>query len=271
MQILHHPFHVTQLLQKVNYTMSDFYAAFHQLKLLFQALASKIDLARYILEAMNDKKHDHLLTNPLILCSVFLDPRVKGMLMKSREQCYIAKLYLVQLWERNLVFEEKNTPQKRDDQDTEGIFLEFNFDLLTKFMSNDDSNMCPHNDTAASNKPDITSLLNDFESKKTEPMAKSIFEYWEDNKSTSPELYKLAKIVHAVPAAQASVERSFSMLSFVFNKHRAQLSEQMLQNIMLIKSNKDLFYDVLQDEMEKKKQKKTVGSENCENVDVDLF
>lgn len=84
-KILHKPFRVTELLQKVNYTLSDFYAAWLQLKLYFGNLASKKnELAQCLSKAMNAAKHCHLLENPLLLCSVFLDPRVKGILLKDR-------------------------------------------------------------------------------------------------------------------------------------------------------------------------------------------
>lgn len=250
-KILHYPFRMTQLLQNVNYTMSSFYAAWHQLKLMYEKLAPKIDLARYILAAMNQQKYLRILTNPLILCSVFLDPRVKCLLSKLREQSYIAKLYLVQLWDRNSQFEKRNAPTVHDDHETVDIPLEFNFDLLTEFMNTDDSHVSIDEDANSNNKPDIMSMLNEFELQKTEPMAKSVFEYWEEKKHTFPELYKLAKIVHAVPPAQASCERTFSTLAFVFNKLRSQLSEQMLQDTMLIKLNKDLFYEALQDDIKK--------------------
>lgn len=252
-KILHYPFRITQLLQNVNYTMSSFYAAWHQMKLLYEKLAPKSDLAGRLLAAMNHQKYSRILTNPLILCSVFLDPRVKSMLSKSREQSYIAKLYLAQLWDRNSQFEKRNAPTVHDDHQAGEIPLEFNFDLLTEFMNADVSNASTDDDATPSNKPDILSMLNEFESQKAEPMAKSVFEYWEEKKHIFPELYKLAKIVHAVPPAQASCERTFSTLAFVFNKLRSQLSEQMLQDTMLIKLNKDLFYVALQDDIEKNK------------------
>lgn len=239
--------------------MSDFYAAWFQLKLLYASLAPKIDLAKYILAAMNGKKCDRLLTCPLVLCSVFLDPRIKVLLLKSHDQSYVAKLYLAQLWERISKYEEKNMQTKTDEtDDTAKIPLEFNFDLLVEFMLDGGSNMDANTDIYSNNnnkKIDILSLLSDFESQKSEPMTKDLFQYWEENKSTSPELYKLATMVHAVPPAQASCERTFSTLSFVFNKYRSQLSEELLQNILLIKLNKDLFYQATQDEVEKKMQK----------------
>ncbi|CAK9296366.1 unnamed protein product [Gordionus sp. m RMFG-2023] len=53
-----------------------------------------------------------------------------------------------------------------------------------------------------------------------------------------PELYILSKILFAVPATQVSVERSFSHLKFILSPHRSRMSEQLLEDIMLIRLNK---------------------------------
>lgn len=252
-KILLHPYQVTLLLQKVNYTMSDFFAAWHQLKLLFASLATKNRLAERLLTSMNDPKHHRLLTNPLILCSVFLDPRTKGIILKSRENSFIAKISLVQLWDRVTLFEKENSSGiATDDNDdaTAEIPLDFNFDLFEKFSNSDDSL-----NTANTDKPDIMNMLNAFELEKSEPMGKSIFAYWEEKKDVFPELYKLAKVVHAAPPSQTSCERTFSTVSFVFNKYRSRLSEETLQNTLLLKLNKDFFDDVLAEEIQKKKDK----------------
>lgn len=88
--VLYHPCYVTQLLQNANYTMSDFNAAWNQMKLLFSTLAPKVNLARRLLAQMLNKKHDRIINNPLVLCSVFLDPRFKGLILKSPENVYVA-------------------------------------------------------------------------------------------------------------------------------------------------------------------------------------
>lgn len=250
--VLHHPCHVTQLLQNVNYTMSDFNAAWNQMKLLFTTLAPTVNLAKRLLEQMLNKKHDRIINNPLVLCSVFLDPRFKRLISKAPENVYIAKLYLAQLWERNSKFQEKNTLGVVENTE---IPSEFNFDLLEKFMATGFST-----DLEAFQSPllgtfSIMDALNGFEKEKSEPMGSNLFEYWENNKNKFPQLYELAKIVHAVPPAQASCERTFSKLAFIFNKYRSQLSETILEDIMVIKLNADLLPEVFKEEIENKIRK----------------
>lgn len=69
----------------------------------------------------------------------------------------------------------------------------------------------------------------------------NVCEYWKSQKSISPDLYKLAQVVLAVPATQVSVERSFSALNLILNNRRTSLSEKTLKEIMFVKLNKSLF------------------------------
>lgn len=65
----------------------------------------------------------------------------------------------------------------------------------------------------------------------------NLIEYWEQKKYSVPYLAKLAKIVHAVPATQVSVERSFSALKLLMSKRRYNLSAQNVEKLMLVKLN----------------------------------
>ena len=56
--------------------------------------------------------------------------------------------------------------------------------------------------------------------------------FWEDEKYAQPLLYKLACIVHAVPATQVTCERSFSAYRIVLNEKRYNLHNDTLEKIM---------------------------------------
>lgn len=256
--ILQKPFRVTELLQKVDYTLSDFYAAWLQLKLYFNGLASKNnDLARCLLQAMNKPQHDRLLQNPLLLCSVFLDPRVKGILLKNRDKTLATKTYLAKLWIRNSEFEKRRQQnEQRPTADEEDILNDFDFNLLEGCMPNidfDGVELTPEAISAS----DINSKLNEFEIVATVPMSVSVLQFWEENKLRFPELYKLAKIVHSVPAAQASCERAFSIVSFVYSRYRTALTEKHLNDILLAKFNRDLFHQIMEEEIAAKNTDET--------------
>lgn len=64
--------------------------------------------------------------------------------------------------------------------------------------------------------------------------------WWEDKKHTYPELYEVAKVVHAIPATQVSVERLFSALRFVMHHLRGNLSASIIEDLVLILNNSRL-------------------------------
>lgn len=85
----------------------------------------------------------------------------------------------------------------------------------------------------------IESVINDYiENVVNGPRLQSsanILDYWKVKKNENPEL--LPQILMAVPATQVSVERLFSNLAFIYNPLRSRLSENVLEAIILIRSN----------------------------------
>lgn len=66
------------------------------------------------------------------------------------------------------------------------------------------------------------------------------------NRKIYPRLYKLACCVLAVPASSASVERVFSTAGYTV-KNRPNLNPSSLDDLLLLKSNHDLFKSTIND------------------------
>lgn len=79
------------------------------------------------------------------------------------------------------------------------------------------------------------------------PVDKSVLEYWETQKQTP--LYDLAMAVYSIPPTQVQIERDFSSLGHIFTERRYRLSQERLEQILLIYFNKDLFYVVKNEEL----------------------
>lgn len=73
-----------------------------------------------------------------------------------------------------------------------------------------------------------------------QPLDTNVLEYWHAKRYSNPILYKLAVVVHAVPATQVSVERCFSVLKFILNDYRSCMRPDTLENLMLLKLNAGL-------------------------------
>lgn len=97
---------------------------------------------------------------------------------------------------------------------------------------------------------DVEDSLQNFISSEHEMPNSTIIDFWKNMKLKFPELYHIASIIYAIAPTQVAVERSFSTLSYVFNKLRSQLSEDMLEAILTICLNQDLFEQVNQEDID---------------------
>lgn len=95
-------------------------------------------------------------------------------------------------------------------------------------------------------------IVNDYElSSRRLHHSKSIRGFWNECREKYPELFEVAMVYLSIPLTQSTVERTFSTLAFVYNKRRSQLAQQTLENIILLKLNKEITFDVFADELGK--------------------
>lgn len=78
--------------------------------------------------------------------------------------------------------------------------------------------------------------IENFKPKK-EDVDINLASYWQENKYTFPFIKLLAFIVHAVPATQVTVEKTFSPLRLILDDQRCKLSDEKLAQIMFVKLN----------------------------------
>lgn len=82
---------------------------------------------------------------------------------------------------------------------------------------------------------EVFRMIRNYTDKK--PLETNVNQYWYNKRFACPILYKLACVVHAVPASQVSVERCFSTLRFILSDYRSRMREDTLENLMLIMLN----------------------------------
>lgn len=90
----------------------------------------------------------------------------------------------------------------------------------------------------------IMNELKKFGLVKRSPLTLNTIDFWARNKSTFKEVYELAKIVNAVPVTQVTVERAFSSLAFILTALRNSLHAETLENILIIRLNKEIFENI---------------------------
>lgn len=75
------------------------------------------------------------------------------------------------------------------------------------------------------------------------PFDTNILVYWKHSKICDPELGMLLDVALSVPSTQVSVERAFSALSIILTKMRSKLSKDTINNLLLVKLNKNFIDD----------------------------
>lgn len=254
---------ITIRLQKHDYTLSNFYGDWlvADIKLKKWCINSlQTDLCVKLLEALDKRKSD-LIDNRAMLCSVYLDPRYKMNL--SMEQILLVKILLWDMWTevKNLKSSESSdlvgdgenslSNKSNDEEDClEAYFRERCGHIeQTENIVNESLNVS-FSPRYTMNKIEFLKVMDNYETTiKRLHHSESILKFWEDSKNIYPELYEVASVFLGIPPTQATVERTFSALGFVFSNRRHNLSQQVLENILLIKLNRDIAEDIFKEEM----------------------
>lgn len=258
---------VTKLLQKTDFTLSDFYGSFIRMRETIKKLEGlqnkQTDLAKFLLEELNGRQ-DELLKNESILCAVYLDLRFAALL--TADETEFAKKSMFKLYQRAISIMELDKQEQISQDNDKGNESIDEFDMET-FLIGKGCEPLVCDEIAVSNEElvatvqffntkmseiDFLVLLDRFETQFSRIHYKiSILNFWEENKTIYPELYILSTILNSIPPAQASVERCFSVLSFMYNCSRCKLSLEILQELLLININKDLVDGVFDADMSK--------------------
>lgn len=218
-------------------TLSDFFGFWTLLRI--KVSKAHDELSEKILIQMNNY-HDLLIQNPTLIGMVYLDPRYQRGLGESKN---LAVTYLADLYLKIIRVGEYNDDSNVAENDEEKNNKDGSYDELDEYL-----NACTSaygvnrtNGLSVQNKKErITTILNDFNGKEL-PLTASVLDYWKTKKDTHPELYKLSSVMMTIPPTQTTVERIFSALALVLTSHRTKLGDEILENILLVRLNHDLF------------------------------
>lgn len=217
------------------------------------------DLARCLQNELNTRL-PMLNTNPLMICAVFLDRRYSSELNSTEKA--LAMRTLVKIWE-DIKEENKKSDNSEVDESNENEnafkFAENSEVLDNYFKSKGIALQVDNNDGTPNfslSNLDMYGVLRNFdESVGRQHPSKNVLDFWEESKETYPEIYLLSLIINTVPPTQASTERCFSALTFIYDSKRTKLSLFLLEQILLIRLNKELVSTIFAEDLESIKNK----------------
>lgn len=286
LHILHIPYLTTISMQKKEFTLSDTYGVIKLIELsLNQYLTDRtLDQSTTLAEKLKiniKRRKQKLLDTPLMLCSIYLDPRFKCDLDVYPYKLLLVKKTLEDLWER--ISNEKNHDQVSNVNQSTSQGIEGEATRSAALFTNDDINHYfefldqQYSKNGISSKSFLNSETEnetlDFSTDKSviaEAMSKyeqfisgsrmksneSILEFWKNNKHRfGLELSVIADTIFGIPPTQVDIERNFSALNFIFSKRRYNLKQNLLEEILLIHINKNKFYEINEEDIEKLQNK----------------
>lgn len=243
MSILKHFAVQTTKLQAVKVSLSDFFGSWAAIKMKMSQMGDDM-LANELLVQMKSRENV-LFNNHVLNAAVFLDPRYQQYMPTRKREDAIK--YLTELQNklnrivRNSTSEidgTRDAPELNENNTELAAFLANNYGDDSSF---DDINTTESENIAASN--DIKDILNNFIGEK-DSLDTCVFRYWENNIESKPDLYKLASIIHSVPPTQTSVERAFSAMALILTPLRTRMSNDNLENVLLLRLNKEVFNEI---------------------------
>lgn len=257
--ILHLPYLCTVELQKVAFTLSDFYGCLKILDIkLKQVISSpakdRTGLASKLSDCLNERK-PKLVDHPLMQCAIFLDPRFKRDIDGDVQKVQLVTATIQEIWKHHQSIKRKNVGSERASEVLErpSDKMEEMADLYAEL--DEHYNSLQIQEVGTDHQNEIIADIDKYQAFVTGLRMKtneSIHLFWDSNQNEiGKELYEIACIILSVPPTQASVERSFSGLKFLFSDYRHGLSEQMLENLMIIHLNKDVFYLVKEENLKR--------------------
>lgn len=232
--VLKPAYNVTIDMQRIGYSLSDFYISWIRITknlLRIQANGTEFDLAAKLKQKM-EHRSSSLFRSPLMLCAIYLDPRIMFKLTDTQKAT--AALDLLDIYKRlakHHMNEEKNVNDTLDE-----IQEEY------------------HEQNIGSRQDDPNKLLQEmsvYELEKPHDIKATVMNFWELNAVKYPLLSPLADVLHAVPSNQSCTERSFSSFSYIRSKHRMAMSAENLSNVLMVRLNKDIFYSERKAQVEK--------------------
>lgn len=177
------------------------------------------------------------------------------------------KRYLLKLWNRlNNLEGHANSEENAEGSDAKNDVLECYLD--TYFQKD---SPCPEAESAPSENAKIYQLIKELELRTKVPITAppytklqnpndsssnpsvlptakkesfDILRYWMAEQVRNPQMFRLAMVVYSAPSTQVSVERGFSALKLILTDHRQRLSDERIQELMVLKLNPDLLADI---------------------------
>lgn len=218
-------YNLTIEMQCIGYGLADLYIGWLRVEKNLKRIlndGTQFDLAEKLEKHMK-MRAPSLFKTPLMLCAVYLDPRI--MFKLNDQQKASAAMDLTKICKR---LKEANHSNKEEHMN----------DTLDEIQNEYQTQQRECQDSTSH----LLQEMSIYETERAYNIRASVMEFWTENGQKYSQLLPLANILHAVPSNQSRVEASFSSFSYIRSKHRMSMHPQNTSNVLMVRLNKNIFY-----------------------------
>ncbi|XP_058819847.1 uncharacterized protein LOC131682416 [Topomyia yanbarensis] len=232
---------VMELMQKEHHTFSDFYmqwlVAIKDIRALPNNRFSK-QLVESLTKRLGSLKH-----NIIFKSALYFDPRfnyLNSAVFTADEKVDIQN-YIISIWNRigNIV----PSGSSKDTTTTEPAATACNDDMDNFLTEMFGGTLTPSNSKSV--ETPVLQQIKVLEIEPRQPHNHDVWKHWVQRVGSHPELFAVAMVLLAIPSNQISVEKAFSTLAVVLSDLGDGITEQTLEDILIIKLNPSIFETVV--------------------------
>ena len=177
-----------------------------------------------------------IFSNKIVLAAIFFDKRFS--LTLKPEELEVAKTFIKQIIIKKRRLQNPENSQEEEEEEEISVQSQTETDPLNiLFEAYLDSFGAPSNPTAPQNMRILDKEFEEFQSLPRERMSVQVKEFWKAQ-TQFPMLKSAVFDIISAPMTEVSVERLFSHLNFILNKHRSSLQGEILDDILFTRMNK---------------------------------
>lgn len=228
--VLEFPYLATKAMERRDFCYTDLYLWWLRIELKLDEIIADsphFDFAT-ILKTNLKIREGNLFKTPMMMSALYLDPRFKARL--NTNEASIATETL-----KKLFVSMKSQPEPSPNAELNAIDRRIEAEMLNNYRSTN---------SEAEWRAELTMVMSSYNAARVTDINRTAIDFWKDNKHIYPQLYALSKIIFATASSISETERTFSSFSYIYNARRMSLLPENVTNVLMIRLNKDLFYDL---------------------------
>lgn len=160
--------------------------------------------------------------------ALFLDPRFKSQLNHAEREIAVETLH-------KLYVQIKSRPSPSPNPSLNNIDRQIESQMFTTVRDQQ---------SEAHLRAELTMTMSNYNAAQVTDINRDAIQFWRENKHIYPQLYELSNVVLSISSSISETERTFSGFAYIYNSRRMNLLPKNVTNILMIRLNRDLFYEL---------------------------